>query len=183
MAGFVLVCVVLAGLFILIYNNLIRLRNNVNKAWANIDVLLQKRYDLIGNLVNTVKGYMAYEKTLLVKLTAMRTSWANVQEDDNRDNKIAASNQITTTLKTLFADVENYPDLKADQTFATLQQQLIQIEDQIADRREFYNDTVNEYNINIKIIPYDLFARLMGYTPIQFFQAPDAARQPVNVLV
>jgi LemA protein len=180
-AGLVIVAVVLVGLFIIIYNNLIRLRNNVNKAWANIDVLLQKRHDLIGNLVNTVKGYMKYEKSVLVKVTAMRTAWANVQNDDNRDSKMVASNQISGALKTLFANVENYPELKADSTFMNLQHELVQIEDEIADRREFYNDTVNEYNIRIKIIPYDFFSGMMGYKAMPFFQTPDNEKQPVVV--
>jgi LemA protein len=94
---------------------------------------------------------------------------------------MAASNQISGTLKTLFADVESYPDLKADSTFINLQQELVQIEDEIADRREFYNDTVNEYNIRIKIIPYDFFSGLMGYKAMPFFQAPDKDKQPVEV--
>jgi LemA protein len=182
-SGIVIVAVVLGGLFVLVYNNLIRLRNNVNKAWANVDVLLQKRHDLIGNLLNTVKGYMKYEKTVLVKVTAMRTAWANVQNDDSRDSKMAAANQISGSLKSLFADVEAYPDLKADSSFITLQQELVQIEDEIADRREFYNDTVNEYNINIKIIPYDFFAGLLGYRQMQFFQVPDSEKKPVSVKI
>jgi LemA protein len=156
------------------------LKNNVSKAWANIDVLLEKRHDLIGKLVDTVKGYMKYEKTVLTKLTAMRTSWAGVQGNDNVQNKIDTSNQITGTLKTLFADVENYPDLKADGTFLELQKALEEIENEIADRREFYNDTVNEYNIKIKVIPFNFFSRMLHYTPQPFFQAPEEAKQVVN---
>lgn len=182
LAAIILICIVLAGLIVLIYDNLIRLRNNVNKAWSNIDVLLQKRHDLIGNLVNTVKGYMRYEKTVLIKLTEMRTAWASVQNGEP-DSKMAASNQITGTLKTLFADVEGYPDLKADTTFMNLQQQLIEMENEISDRREFYNDTVNEYNIHIKIIPYNFFSGLLGYKPIPFFQAPEGSKEPVKVYV
>ncbi len=180
LAAIILICIVLAGLIVLIYDNLIRLRNNVNKAWSNIDVLLQKRHDLIGNLVNTVKGYVRYEKTVLVELTRMRAAWASVQ-NDGLDGKMAASNQISGTLKTLFADVEGYPDLKADTTFTNLQQQLIETENAIADGREFYNDTVNEYNINIKIIPYNFLSGLLGYKPMSLFKAPEGSKEPVKV--
>ena len=176
-----IVLVVVAGIFFIIYNTLITVRNNVSKAWANIDVLLEKRHDLIGNLVNTVKGYTQYERSVLVQVTELRTSWAKVQNDQNTQKKIDTSNQISSTLKTLFANVENYPQLKADQTFLELMKNLTEIEDQIADRREFYNDTVNEYNIKIKVIPFDIFAGMLKYQPMQFFQAPADEREPVNV--
>ncbi|MGA3020366.1 MAG: LemA family protein [Candidatus Micrarchaeales archaeon] len=178
-----IVIVILAGLFVLIYNNLIRLRNNVTKAWSNIDVILKKRHDLIGNLVETVRGYMKYEKTLLVKVTALRSTWADVEGDNDIGNKMQASNQISASLKTLFADVENYPDLKADQSFTTLQQELIEIENEIADRREFYNDSVNEYNIKIAIVPYDFFSGMLKYKPMPFFEAPEGERGAVKVNV
>jgi LemA protein len=168
------------GIFVIIFNTLVMLRNNVRKAWANIDVLLQKRHDLIGRLVETVKGYMQYEKTLLVKITALRTSWTDAQEQDDVQKKMNTSNQITNTLKTLFANVENYPALKADETFIELQKAITQMEDEIADRREFYNDTVNEYNIKIKIIPYLFFSGILKYERLPFFQAPEEARQPVS---
>ncbi|MCL5011590.1 MAG: LemA family protein [Candidatus Marsarchaeota archaeon] len=172
--------IVIIGVFVIIFNTLVMLRNNVRKAWANIDVLLQKRHDLIGRLVETVKGYMQYEKTLLVKITALRTSWSDVQEQDDIQKKMDASNQITNTIKTLFADVENYPNLKADETFMELQKAIIQMEDEIADRREFYNDTVNEYNIKIKIIPYAFFSGMLKYASLPFFQAPEEARKPAS---
>ena len=178
----IVLIITLVGVFIIIFNTLVMLRNNVRKAWANIDVLLQKRHDLIGRLVETVKGYMQYEKTLLVKITELRTSWVEVQEGDIQ-KKMNASNQITNTLKTLFANIENYPNLKADETFQELQKAIIQIENEIADRREFYNDTVNEYNIKIKIIPYTFFSGLLKYEPLPFFQAPEEAREPVSVKI
>lgn len=178
-----MLALIVGGLFIIIYNTLITLRNNVNKAWSNIDVLLQKRHDLIGKLVDTTKGYMKYEKTVLVKLTQMRTAWENVEGSQDRQAKIGASNQISGTLKTLFANTENYPDLKADQSFAALQQALVQIENEIADRREFYNDSVNEFNIKITVVPYDIFSGLLGYRPLPFFQTQNESKQPVNVSV
>ncbi|MDE1860289.1 MAG: LemA family protein [Candidatus Micrarchaeota archaeon] len=176
-----IILVVLAGVLVIIYNTLVSLRNNVSKAWANIDVLLEKRHDLIGRLVETVKGYMNYERSLLVQITAMRTSWSNVQQDRDPQNKMKASNQITAALKTVIANRENYPDLKTDNTFIELMQALTEIEDQIADRREFYNDTVNIYNTKIKVIPYNLLSGALHYAPLQYFSAPDQDRKQVDV--
>lgn len=176
-----MVLVVVAGVLVIIYNTLITLKNNVAKAWANIDVLLQKRHDMISKLVDAVKGYESYEKSVLAKITSMRTTWMNVQQDSNVQNKMDASNQISRVLKTVFANVENYPDLKADTTFLELQKAIESIEDQIADRREYYNDTVNTYNIKIKIIPFNFFAGPLGYQQMPFFQAPDAAKENIRV--
>jgi LemA protein len=176
----ILAVVIVGGFFFIIYNSLVVVRNNVNKAWSDIDVLLEKRYDLIGNLVSTVKGYMKYEKSVLVQVTAMRMAWSNVQGNNVQD-KMDTSNQISNTLKTLFADVENYPDLKADQTFMQLQNALVDIENQIADRREYYNDSVNIYNIKISIIPNNLFAGSLGFRPLSLFKAPEEAEQVVKV--
>lgn len=179
-AAFGIVAVILLVLFAIMYNALVTLRNNVNKAWSNIDVLLEKRHDLIGKLVDTVKGYMKYEKTVLVEVTEMRTAWADVQGSRDRQAKIDASNDITDTLRELFADVEGYPELKADQAFAGLQKALVEIENEIADRREFYNDSVNEFNIKMQVVPYSLFSRLLGYAPLPFFKADGEARKPVK---
>ena len=177
------VLVVLAGIFVIIYNTLITLKNNVNKAWSNIDVLLQKRYDMISKLVEAVKGYMKYEKTLLVSLTSLRNAWMNVQDDKNVQNKIDASNNITTGLKTILATVENYPNLKADNTIIDLQRALIEVENKIADTREFYNDTVNEYKIKIKVIPYLFFSGILHYNSLPFFEAPKEAEEPVSTTI
>jgi LemA protein len=176
-----LAAVIFAVVLVIIYNALVTLSNKVNKAWANIDVLLQKRHDLISKLADTVKGYMEYEQTLLVKVTAMRTAWINVQDDKNRQDKITASNQITNSVKILLAEVENYPDLKANQTFVALQKELIAVEDEIATKREAYNDTVNEFNTEMTVVPYNLFSGLFGYSTLPFFNAPDEAKAPVNV--
>ena len=175
-----LIAIVLAGVFVIIYNTLITLRNNVRKAWANIDVLLQKRHDMIGKLVDTVKGYMQYEKTVLAKVTMLRTAWANVNDDPSHQSKMDTSNQISNTLKTLFANAENYPELKADETFLELQHALVQIENEIADRREFYNDSVNNYNVKIQVIPYNFFSGILKYAPLPFFQAPEDSKQTVK---
>ena len=144
-------------------------------------MLLQKRYDLISRLVDTVKGYMQYKKTVLLQVTALRTAWSNVKDDENVQNKISASNQISNSLKSIFADVENYPDLKASQNFLQLQNELVEIEDQIADRREFYNDSVNIYNIKISVIPNNLLSGPLGFKRLPFFAAPEEDKQVVNV--
>lgn len=168
--------------FLIVYNSLVEVKNNVSRAWANIDVLLEKRHDLIGKLVDTVKGYEAYEKTVLVKITSLRTAWSQVQNSSVED-KMGTSNQISTALKSIFAVSENYPDLKADQVFLELQKALEDIENQIADRREFYNDSVNQYNIRTQTIPYNAFAKMLGYKAMSFFKAPAGAEEPVNANV
>lgn len=109
----------------------------------------------------------------------MRTSWANVQ-DDSVNDKIKTSNQITRALKTLFANVENYPDLKASNNFMQLQNSIVEIEDEIADRREFYNDSVNEFNIKIQVIPYNALSGILGYRQLPFFSASPDAKAPVQ---
>ncbi len=179
--GFGIIVVVLLGVIVIIYNTLVSLKNNVGKAWADIDVLLEKRYDLIGKLVDVVKGYAKYEKSVLVQITNLRTAWSGVQDSTDATDKMSASNQISQGLRTLFANVENYPNLKADDTFLQLQKALVEIEGEIAGRREFYNDSVNEFNIKIKVVPYVFFSNAMGYKPFAFFQAADEAKNPVKV--
>lgn len=174
----VLIVLVLLGLM---YNTLVTLRNNVNKAWSNIDVLLEQRHDELGKLVDTVKGYKKYEQTVLTKVTALRTQWMAVQGSNNIQAKIDTSNQISTALKSIFATSENYPDLKANNSFMQLQGRISQLETEIADRREFYNDSVNTYNIKIAVIPYNLFSGSMGYHTMPLFQAPEENRQDVKI--
>ncbi|MCL5011658.1 MAG: LemA family protein [Candidatus Marsarchaeota archaeon] len=172
--------VIIAGLIILIYNTLINVKNNVNKAWANIDVLLEKRHDLIGQLVETVKGYMKYEKNVLEEVTKLRGQWEGIQDDSDNQNKMNTSNQISQALKSIFAVAENYPNLKTDQQFQELQKAITNLENQIADRREFYNDAVNAYNIKIQVIPYNLFSSLMRLQNLPYFQAPEEVKKPVK---
>lgn len=160
--------------FIIIYNGLIEVMRNIDKAWANIDVLLKQRYDEVPNLVNICKGYMAYEKETLEKITAIRVSCMqakNVAESSFREGELGQS------LKSLFAVAENYPDLKANQNFLQLQQRISYLENQIADRREFFNDSVNNYNIRINQIP-DLFvARSLKMQPKEFFKIAEDDRK------
>lgn len=177
------IVIILLGILVIIYNTLITVRNNVNKAWVDIDVLLEKRHDLIGRLVEVVKGYETYEKTVLTKVTAMRTAWAQAQQSSDVWAKMTTSNQISQGLKSVFANIENYPNLKADQTFLELQQSISEMENQIADRREFYNDTVNEYNIKIKVVPFVFLSSFLNYKPLPFFQPPAGSTSEVKVNV
>ena len=171
----VLVILVIFVVFTLIhmYNNLVKLRNLVKNSYAQIDVQLKRRNDLIPNLVETVKGYAGHEKGVLEEVTKARTgvmNASNIQEASEADN------QLTGALKTLFAVAENYPDLKANSNFQQLQTELSDTEDKIAYSRQFYNDAVLKYNNTCQTFPSSLLARLFGFSQEEFFKAPDAER-------
>ncbi len=151
----------LIGYLVGIYNGLIQVRNNVDKAWANIDVLLKQRHDELPKLIDTCKGYMKYEQGLLEKITQARTAFLSAT---SIADKTQAENQLASALKTLFAVSENYPELKANQSFLQLQTRISGLENQIADRREFFNDSVNIFNIRIQQIPDVFIANTLGYT-------------------
>jgi LemA protein len=178
--GFFVVIFVLLALFYMVsvYNGLINLRNNIDKAWANIDVLLKQRSDLIPNLVETVKGYKAYEKSVFEDITRLRTAMMSAE---GPAAKAKASDAISASLKSIFAVAENYPDLKASENFLKLQEQLSSIENQIADRREFYNDSVLLYNTRIHSIPDMAFAMMMGFKDKEYFKATEEEKEPVEV--
>ena len=176
--GVVLLAVVIIGWFVGVYNSLVRLKNNIKKAWSNIDVLLKQRHDELTKLLNTVKGYMKHEEGVLTKVTEARTAFMNAQTVGDKAN---ADNMMTSTLKSLFAVAENYPELKADRSFAQFQNRISEIENQIADRREFYNDSVNTFNIRIEQIPDVFIARMLGYTPRELFKANEVDRRDVEI--
>lgn len=148
------------GYLVGVYNGLIQVRNNMDKAWANIDVLLKQRHDELPKLIDTCKGYMKYEQGLLEKLTQARTAFMNAT---SIADKTLAENQLAAGLKTLFAVSENYPDLKANQNFLQLQNRISGLENEISDRREFFNDSVNIFNIRIQQIPDVFIANSLGY--------------------
>lgn len=179
-AAIVIIIIAALGIFAGMYNTLVTLKNNVNKAWANIDVLLEQRHDELGKLVDTVKGYKKYEATLLTRITALRTQWMNTPKD-NVKARIDANNQITQALKSIFATAENYPDLKANNSFIQLQTRISEIETEIAGRREYYNDSVNQYNIKINVIPYNFFSGMLNYRPLPLFQVPEETRADVKI--
>ncbi len=176
----ILIAVVIIGAvaIILIYNRLVVQRNRVDNGWAQIDVQLKKRYDLIPNLVETVKGYAKHEKEVFENVTKARTSGiqaAGVNEQSQ------AENMITGALKSLFAVAENYPDLKANQNFLMLQEELSGVENKIAFARQFYNDTVMKYNTMIQTFPTNLLAGMLGFSQREYFEIEEVSREPVKV--
>ena len=173
-----LVVVGLLAYTIIVYNELVRLRNDNERAWANIDVLLKQRHDEIPNLVSCVKGYMDHERQTLEAVTQARAasmSAASVPQ------KAQADLFLTGALRSLFAVAERYPDLKANQNFLALQNRISELEERIADRREFFNDDVNTYNTRIGQIPEVFLASVMNLKPRQLFQVSDSDRQQVEV--
>jgi LemA protein len=156
----IIVLIIVGSSIINIYNKLIMLNKNIEKSFANIDVLLKQRADEIPNLITIVKQSMSYESEILDRLTHLRTQYLG---SSNIDEKVTIHNKMSAALKTLFAVSENYPDLKANASLLELQQRVSQLEDHIADRREFYNESVNMYNIGILEFPNILFSKLMRY--------------------
>ena len=150
-----------------VYNALVQGRNKVKNAFAQIDTQLQRRFDLIPNLVETVKGYVSHEKEVLENITNARSGYMNATSNAE---KIAAENQLTSTLKTLFAVAENYPDLKANTNFAKLQDDLKGTEDKVAFSRQFYNDTVTRYNNSLAIFPNNIVAGMFHFTEESLFK-------------
>lgn len=155
------------------YNNLVGLRNRVKNSYAQIDVQLKRRNDLIPNLVETVKGYAGHEKGVLEEVTKARTGVMNASTPQEASE---ANNQLTSALKTLFAVAENYPDLKANSNFQQLQTELSDTEDKISYARQFYNDVVLKYNNACQQFPSSIIARLFGFKEEDFFAAPEAER-------
>ena len=173
----VVVVLVLAVGFL--YNSLVRRRNEVDNAWSQIDVQLKRRLDLVPNLVETVKGYAAHERAALEAVVAARSS--ALAAGPTPHEQAAADNQLTGALRQLFALAEAYPDLKANQGFLSLQEELSNTESRIAYARQFYSDSVLAYNNAIQAIPGVVVARLFGFAAREYFEAEDAARTPPTV--
>lgn len=162
-----------------IYNALIRLKNRVKEAWSDIEVQLKRRYDLIPNLVETVRGYMKHEEGVLTKVTEARNMAMNAQ---GRDAKGKAENMLSDTLKSLFAVAENYPDLKASQNFLQLQDEISDTENKIQASRRFYNGQVRDFNTKIQLFPNNIIAGMLGFKSEEFFAVDDEKeRQNVQV--
>jgi LemA protein len=174
----VAIIVVLLVVSVLIYNSLVRRRNHVDNAWSQIDVQLKRRYDLIPNLVETVKGYAAHERGTLEAVTEARSRAIHAQ---GPANQAAAENLLGGALKSLFAVSESYPDLKANQSFVGLQQELAETEDRAAYARQYYNDAVLSYNNAIGTVPQSIFAAIFGFRSREYFQAGGEERGPVRV--
>lgn len=174
------IVVVLALFLWMTYNGLVTLKVRVDEAWSDITVQLKRRLDLIPNLVNSVKGYAAHESGVFEKVTEARANALNAQ---GVKETAAAENQFEGALKSLFAVAESYPDLKANQNFLQLQQELVDTEDKIQAARRFYNGGVRDLNTKIQIFPNNVFAGMLGFKPREFFEVEDMAKasEPVEV--
>ena len=177
-AAFALFIVGVGIYIVILYNELVRLRNDNDRAWANIDVMLKQRHDEIPNLVETVKGYMQHEQQTLVAVTQARAASMNAA---SIRQKAQADVMMTGALRGLFAVAENYPQLKANDNFLKLQNRISELEERIADRREFFNDDVNTYNTRIGQIPEVFVASFMNLKPRDMFKVSEEDRRLVEV--
>ena len=177
----VAVVVVLLLLVALLYNSLVRSRNRVDNAWSQIDVQLKRRYDLIPNLVETVKGYAAHESQTFEAVTARTQRDRTRARAATSPQQAQAENQLSGALKSLFAVAEAYPDLKANQNFLQLQEELTSTEDRIAYARQFYNDSVLSYNNSIQTFPRSILAGAFNFEKREFFEGAPEETGPVKV--
>jgi LemA protein len=174
--------VILAGIIIAMYNSLIRLKNRVDEAWSDIDVQLKRRYDLIPNLVETVKGYAGHERETLEKVTAARTAAMAAQSEGDAKKQAEAENMLSSTLKSIFALSENYPDLKANTNFLELQRELSDTENKIQASRRFYNGNVRDFNTKLEVFPTNIIGNMLGFKPRDYFEiADEKERENVKV--
>jgi LemA protein len=162
---------------IVIYNSMVRYRNYVKESWSQIDTLLKRRYDLIPNLIETVKGYMKYEEKVLKEIVEARSGLIS----GNKSEAMDANNMITQSLKSLFAVSEAYPDLKANKNFLMLQEELAGTENKIAYARKHYNEVVREYNIKIQTFPGNIFAGIFGFKAEVYFEVKDEEKEVPKV--
>jgi LemA protein len=159
-----------------IFNGLVALKNDIAKSWSNIDILLKQRHDELSKLLDVCKGYMNFERDTLQKITQARSMF---QQAATVDQKAQADQSMTTALRGLFAVAENYPDLKADNNFMQLQKRITELENSIADRREFYNDSVNTFNTRIQQLPDTFVAGFMSLKPSPLFKVEEADKSDV----
>jgi len=168
---------ILVMYIIYIFNRLITLKNRAENSLSQIDVQLKRRYDLIPNLVNAVKGYMKHEKSVLENITKARSMLVK----GSTAEKAKASNIVSDALKTLFAVAENYPNLKANENFKMLQEELTGTEDKIAYSRQFYNDTIMDFNNRLQVFPSNIFANMLGFKQKEFFKTAENEKKPIKV--
>ena len=172
----IMVLVVFGGMYALILNGLVHARQKVKEAWSGIDVQLKRRYDLIPNLVNTVKGYAKHEQKTLEKVIEARTTAINVPDGAIKD-RAQAENMLSSTLKSIFALSESYPDLKANQNFMELQEQITETEDQISASRRIYNGNVTVLNTKIQSFPSNIVAGIHHFMPEEFFEMNETEKK------
>lgn len=174
-----IILVVVALGVVFIYNGLVRTKNRVDEAWSDIDVQLKRRHDLIPNLVETVKGYAAHEKKVFEDVTKARTQAISAQSVAEKDK---AENMLSGALKSLFAVAEAYPELKANENFGKLQDELTDTEDKIQAARRFYNGNVRDLNTKIEVFPTNIFAGMLGFSKREFFEVEaEEEKSPVDV--
>jgi LemA protein len=178
--GIIAICVAVGALLwvVAVFNRLVSLRNRIDNSWSQIDVQLNRRYDLIPNLVETVKGYAAHEKEVFERVTQARAAMTGAQSPQQQAQ---AQDMISGALKSLFAVAEAYPELKANENFMMLQEELSGTESKIAYARQFYNDNVMTYNTLLQSFPASSIAGTFGFTAKEYFQIEDEARGPVKV--
>jgi len=175
----VIIILVVVGLaMVFMYNRLVALKNRVRNAWHQIDVQLKRRYDLIPNLVETVKGYARHEKEVFERVTEARTKAMGASSVKEASE---ANNMLSSTLKSLFAVAEAYPELKANQNFLRLQEELTSTENKIAFARQFYNDVTMQFNISIQKVPLNLIAMLFNFKIAEYWEVPEGEKGPVEV--
>jgi len=181
MIGWIIFAIVIILIFFVIgiYNSLVTLRQKVENSWSQIDVQLQRRFDLIPNLVETVKGYMKHEESTFTKISELRTSWANAS---TVAEKAQLDNQLSGSLSRLMAVSESYPELKANENFSELQEELRNTENKISFSRQFYNDSVTMYNTKLELFPSNIIANMFNFKPRELFEVDNqAARKNVKV--
>ena len=169
----------IAAYLVMLYNGLIALQADIDRAWANIDVLLKQRYDEISKVVEVCKGYMQYERSTLELIAKARLTYAKAV---TVNQKADASGPLASSAQQLFATAENYPNLRANDTFLQLQKRITELEEQIADRREFYNDAVNTFNIRMREMPDAYVAKFMRLQPRQMFRVKQTEQGPARVM-
>lgn len=175
----IVILVVIIVAIIAMYNGLVQGKMKTENAWSQIEVQLQRRFDLIPNLVEAVKGYMQHENEVLTKVTELRTSWASAK---TVGEKADLDNQLSGTLKTIMSVTENYPDLKANQNFTQLQEELRSTENKISYSRQFYNDSVTMYNTKLQVFPTNIIAGMFNFTPADLFKTTsEEAKQNVKI--
>jgi len=175
------IIIVLVIVIIGLYNSLIRLKNRVNEAWSDIDVQLKRRYDLIPNLVETVKGYAKHESGTFEKVVAARNAAMAAQSKDAKE-QAKAENALSSTLKSIFALAENYPDLKANQNFLELQRELSDTENKIQASRRFYNGNVRDFNTKLEVFPTNIIGNMLGFKSREYFEIEEA-KEKENIAV
>ncbi len=178
----IVIAVTIVAWGITVYNGLIRLKNRVDEAWSDIDVQLKRRYDLIPNLIETVKGYAKHESQTFEKVVEARSAAMSAQEGGDAKAQAEAENMLSSTLKSIFALSENYPDLKANQNFLELQQELSDTENKIQASRRFYNGNVRDFNTKIELFPNNIMAGMLNFKARDFFEIEDE-KEKENVKV